>query len=1194
MFEILIYILKGIFQLLMWTWWIIVPIIALFAYQNFRKSKWVESLENVVLSVKIPKDSEKGPTAAEMMFASLHGILKPQKDLKREGSIQEHISFEMVADANSIVFYVWTPKHLQNFVEGQIYAQYPTAEIAKVEDYAKNIDIDQDGTEDCVAGCELKLIKPDYFPIKTFVSFEVDPLAGITGALSKIEAQSEKVWIQILTRPVSDAWRNKGLSYAEGLKNGAASPLSKAGLAKLPTSLLQGFFNAIFPTEDSKGGGGDVRLAHNVETSLACLEEKANKLGFQVKIRLLYIAKTEELAKQHLRMTSGAFKQFNTTLTNGFVPTKIRTGKSVLDEYRARLFHERGFVLNIEEVAILYHLPHASVETPNIVWTSSKKGEPPATLPYEGMVSEKELTVFAETTFRGQPKKFGIKRDDRRRHMYVIGKSGTGKSKLLELLAVSDIQRGEGVGVVDPHGELIHDILKKVPENRIKDIIYFNPADKEFPVGFNPLETTPEFREETTSGFVVALERLFGYSWGPRLEYVLRYAVLALTYTEDATMLSIIRMLTDKDYRKKVLERVEDPVVKTFWLKEWQTYNDRFQAEAVAPILNKVGQFTASPLIRNIVGQAKGTFDFAEAINTQKIILVDLSTGKIGEDNAELIGSFIITKLQIAAMARSKLNPEDRKDFYLYVDEFQNFATGAFATILSEARKYKLNLTLANQYIAQMEETVRDAVFGNVGSLISFRVGATDAAYLEKEFSPVFEKNDLINLDNRHIYLNMLIDGVTTIPFSARSADVLPADPTKDNTGKIILSSREKYSIQKKEIEDKISKWMNIDNIDVADRVDRQATSKFEMSNEQLERGETPKRLDAKKRAARQVTAQTTDFGTKNNTTVHETEKTPIKKQVDPEELKKIIQKLTNEKEAKGHKSSPMVEKISEPSRKEPKPVQKLQDRPAPKREDKEGLKPEERPIEDKAGTQDERIPNHPETDKLRFVEKPLKEEAVTQRSEQPAKTEVKKSVDPEELKRIIQKLTTPAVPEERKSPAEARIIKKNKLPIDSRPTLTSAQKGSDVKPDLKPVNPPSQTERPAPPTQPVAPEVQPINQKPQPTEVPRATTQPVQPKPVDPREPKRLNLTPIRITKVQGGVEIERIKPGEQIEIQPMQGRNIKPPEPLQANRLNILEDDNVRRITRDEFLELKEIRPNEKIVIVPHTEGETQTAKS
>ncbi|RJO59995.1 DUF87 domain-containing protein [candidate division WS5 bacterium] len=1101
MFEILIYILKGIFQLLMWTWWVIVPIIALIAFQNFRKSKWVaENLESVVLGVKIPKNSEKGPTSAEMMFASLHGILKPAKNLKKEGSIQEHISFEMVADANSIMFYVWIPKHLQNFVEGQIYAQYPTAEIATVDDYSKNIDIDHDGTDDCVAGCELRLVKPDYFPIKTFVSFEVDPLAGITGALSKIEGEAEKMWIQILTRPVSDTWRNKGLAYAEGLKSGVGPKLfTKAGvthgLLQLPSIILNVIFSAIFPTDEKGGGGGDAKLPHNVETSLACLEEKANKLGYQVKIRILYIAKSREVAKQHLRVTSGAFKQFNTTLANGFTITKIRTGKDVLDEYRARLFVDKGFILNIEEVASLYHLPHASVETPNIVWTSSKKGEPPANLPYADTpgADQKDLTVFAETTFRGQLRKFGIKKDDRRRHMYVLGKSGSGKSKLLEILAVEDIKRGEGVGIVDPHGELIHDVLKKIPSHRLNDVVYINPADKDYPVGFNPMKATPELREGVASGFVSVFKKQFGYSWGPRLEYLMRYAILALTYYPDTTMLDVVKILTDKDFRKKVLTYVEDPVVKTFWLKEFSTYNDKFATEAVAPILNKVGQFTASPTIRNIIGQTKETFDFEEAMNTRKIILVDLSSGKIGEDNSELLGSLMITKMQLAAMARAKIKPEDRKDFFLYVDEFQNFATDSFAKILSEARKYRLSLALANQYVAQMEETVRDAVFGNVGTLISFRVGATDAAYLEKEFSPTFEKDDLIGLDNQHMYLNMLIDGVASNSFSAKS--IFVEDGTEGNTEKIIALSREKYSRPRAEVEEQIKKWSNVDNLDVDRTIDRQNESKFD-GNDYVRSGQANPSKKAGKETGPSV-IQKRDYKTEKapQRTPEKSkanESVQVKNSVDPEELKKIIQKVT-------------------------RPNQ---------------------PVKEKGGSDEKNIQLKKIEDRKIGKEVPLKKYDNKKEAEE---MPLKKGIAPEELKKIIQK--EKSAQEQSQAGKESPVYTGRETKEKSEIKITKITGGAEVE---------------------------------------RVSESEVPIKP-------RVNIKPI--IQVRQRIPSQAIQ--SQSPLKPLSRPVIKPvsqPQNIPGLNNNISEDENVRKITREEFMNLKEILPNEKIIIIDQKEGESQ----
>ena len=810
------------------------PVILYYSWKNFKKAEFVDNIESIVLSIKVPRNNEKGPIAAEMMFAALHGILQPKSQAKKGTSVQEHISMEFVASINSIEFFVWTPKHLKDFVEGQIYAQFPTAEIAVVEDYSLNIDIDDDKIPDAVVGTEIVLEKDEIYPIKTFLNFDVDPLAGITGMLSKLDHGSERVWIQILAKPVADSWRNKGLGHIK-LKKGGTAPLTKWDYILMPLKIIPEMVSlAISSPPDPKAKKDEKKkeapkLSHSEETELTAIEEKANKLGYKVIVRVLYLSKTQDKAKERIQAVLGAFKQFNTTNLNGFVGTGLYTGNDFLNAYRARLFNKEGYILNIEELASLYHLPHVSVETPNIVWTSSKKSEPPSNLAIiedtDNMCADPDITPLGVTTFRNGMRTFGIRRDDRRRHMYIIGKSGTGKSRLLEYLAVNDILAGEGVAVIDPHGELIDRVMKFIPKERIKDVVYLNPADKDFPIAFNPLESTPEFREEVANGFVSVLKRIFGYSWGPRLEYVLKHTVLALTEAKGSTMLGIVRMLTDKPYRNKVVSQITDPVVQMFWLKEFSTYNDKMATETVAPILNKVGQFTASPVIRNMVGQPVSSIDFAEIMNNQKILLVDLSTGKIGEANSELLGSLIITKIQLAAMARAYMKEEDRKDFYLYVDEFQNFATESFATILSEARKYRLVLTVANQYIAQMEETVRDAVFGNVGSLVSFRVGATDAAYLEKEFEPVFTQNDIINLDNQHIYLNMLIDGVTSVPFSAKT--LRSPEPTNDLSSVITAVSREKYGTPKEKVEEDIRHWYNVDSVIAGVNANEPETSKI-------------------------------------------------------------------------------------------------------------------------------------------------------------------------------------------------------------------------------------------------------------------------------------------------------------------------------------------------------------------------------
>lgn len=825
-------ILGGMWSVVVWTWWIAVPVILYFTWKNWKKAAYVENIESVVLSVKIPKNNEKGPVAAEMMLAAMHGILHPKKQQKKGTSVQEHLSFEIVSTLNAIEFFVWVPKHLKDFVEGQVYAQYPTAEISTVEDYSLNIDIDDDKVDDAVVGTELVLTKDEIYPIKTFLNFDVDPLAGITGMLSKIEHKSEQVWIQIMAKPIDDEWRDGSINHIQNKKGGSGEKFNivhfLVDLLLVPLQLIPIAINTLIsPLTDEqikkqkeqekkkkeKEEKEGPKLSHSEETELTAIEEKANKLGYKVIIRVVYLAKTPDKAKERIQAVIGAFKQFNTTNLNGFMGNGLYAGNDFLAAYRARLFSNNGYVLNIEELASLYHLPHVSVETPNILWTSSKKGEPPSSLHCvdSELPADGELTPIGSTTFRNGQRIFGITRDDRRRHMYIVGKSGTGKSRLLENLAIQDIIRGEGVAVVDPHGELIERILKFIPKERIGDVIYLNPADKDFPIGFNPLEAPEGMREETAKGFISVLKRMFGYSWGPRLEYVLNHTVLALSEVEGSTMLGIVRLLTDKGYRKRIVEQVTDPVVQMFWLKEFSSYNDKMATETVAPILNKVGQFTASAIIRNIVGQPKSSIDFGEIMDTGKILLVDLSTGKIGEVNSELLGSLIITKLQLAAMARAYIPEEERKDFYLYVDEFQNFATDSFATILSEARKYRLSLTIANQYIAQMEETVRDAVFGNVGTLISFRVGATDANYLEKEFEPVFTQNDLINLDNRHIYLNMLINGVTSVPFSAMTLD--SPEVTEDYTAAVTAVSREKYGKPREQVEQEVNQWYNVDSV---------------------------------------------------------------------------------------------------------------------------------------------------------------------------------------------------------------------------------------------------------------------------------------------------------------------------------------------------------------------------------------------
>jgi len=421
---------------------------------------------------------------------------------------------------------------------------------------------------------------------------------------------------------------------------------------------------------------------------------------------------------------------------------------------------------------------------------------------------DNNLTLFAETTFRSQFRKFGIKTDDRRRHMYLIGKTGMGKSTILENMIVEDIRMGRGVAVVDPHGDLAEKVIQFIPSDRVNDVVYFNPSDVDYPFAFNVVEQVePHLRHLVASGLIGVFQKLWADSWGPRLEYILRNSILAILDYPNSTLLGITRMLSDKTFRKKVVEKIQDPVVKAFWIKEFAGYADKFASEAVSPIQNKVGQFLSSSLIRNIVGQVKSSIDLRQIMDEGKILIMNLSKGRIGEDNSELLGAMMITKIQLAAMSRVNIHEAERRDFYLYVDEFQNFATDSFANILSEARKYRLNLIMGHQYIEQLSEKVKFAVFGNVGTLVVFRVGATDAEELVKEFTPVFTEEDLVNLPKYNICLKLMIDGVASDPFSARGLAPLTKEEETGNEEKVIRVSRERYAGQREEVEEKIMRW---------------------------------------------------------------------------------------------------------------------------------------------------------------------------------------------------------------------------------------------------------------------------------------------------------------------------------------------------------------------------------------------------
>ena len=751
--------------------------------------------DHILLMLEVPRTNDKKELAAEQMLAALHGILRTKRELKLSGTLQEHISLEVAAIGQRLRFYIWTPKHLQAFVEGQVYAQYPTVQIfEQEEDYA-----DREMHHTVIHTTELRLNVDETIPIKTFPSFEVDPLAAITATLAKLDKEDEEMWIQIMARPVHDDWHRKGARMVARIKRGGGVFGSGSGMGYAAEAL-----NALL-RPPAPGENKPPEISERDKSRIAAIEEKSNKLGYQVKIRLLYAGHDQHTARLRMQALVGAFKQFNTTNLNGFESKGASFNREKQLEYQTRFFIDNGYILNIEELASLFHLPHTTVETPNIVWATTKTAEPPSNVPIQVPGNEGDISLLGVTNFRGSNTVFGMLRQDRGRHVYILGQTGTGKSGALELLTLSDIYYNQGFAVIDPHGDYAQHILNFIPQRRLEDVVYFNPADTAYPIGFNPLEISdPSLKGHISSELVGVLKRLFADSWGPRLEYILRYSLLALLDYPNSTMLDITRLLTDKKFRANVITYIDDPVVKNFWVTEFASWNDKFASEAVAPVLNKVGAFTANPMIRNIIGQPKSTFNIRKIMDEGKILVVNLSRGLMGEDNAGILGAMMVTKIQLAAMGRQDMPMEERRPFYLYVDEFQNFATDSFATILSEARKYGLNLTVANQYISQMSEPVRNAVFGNVGTIVCFRISPDDAPFLTKYFEPQFEPIDLIQQHSRFFVTTMMIGDEKAPSFSAKTLN-LPS-PSEDLTSRIVALSRERYTQERSVVEDLVRK----------------------------------------------------------------------------------------------------------------------------------------------------------------------------------------------------------------------------------------------------------------------------------------------------------------------------------------------------------------------------------------------------
>lgn len=785
---------------------IIILVVALAAYLAYQKVGKIVKQDYkpsnfVSLNVKVPKAIEKeeienASTAAERMFSSLHGILNSAQERS-----DEVVNLEIYSSKAGISFYVVVPESIKSFVESQIYAQYKGAQITVQEDYLNGFDIKDKKT----TLVNLNLAKKSFFPLKTFLEFDVDPLSSVTGALSEVKGD-DKIVLQMSILPLADSWQEEGHAYTSALKEGTLN--SPSLISKILSALVKGFSNLVFgfPEESGKSSPGK-QLSAVEEKHITIIEEKLGKMGFDSQIKIFVSADSEELNHSYLRSVIGSFRQYSTAHHNSLVQgTMFYEDQQALETLRLRsLGSEETYTFNTEELASIYHFPSGVVATPNISWTNSKKGEPPLNLPIEG-----DVNFFGTTNFRDKEVKFGIKNDqDRMRHMYFVGKTGTGKSTLFENMIIQDIIDGRGCGYIDPHGETIEKILSRIPKNRMNDVVLIDPSNISRPPAINIMECPdPAQKNLLASSILSAFKLQFGYSWGPRLEYLLNFALLTLTEIEGTTLLGITRLLTDKNYRKYILQKTEDPVILKFWNEEYAELEQSFGAEAISPIQNKVGRLLSSTTLRNILGQRNSTIRFDEVMNEKKILLVNLSKGKIGDDNANLMGSLIVNRLTFYAMQRASLMEKDRVPFYLYVDEFQNFATESFVTILSEARKYGLSLHLTHQYTAQLPEPIRDAILGNVGTMIALTLGAQDASTLAPEFMPIFDETDLISQEKYNFYCKLQIEGATSKPFSGRGLPPVYLDDS-NYSAEIKAESSEKYGRPKAYVQEKIKIWLN-------------------------------------------------------------------------------------------------------------------------------------------------------------------------------------------------------------------------------------------------------------------------------------------------------------------------------------------------------------------------------------------------
>lgn len=724
------------------------------------------SLSFVTLQIALPRDNEIKIDAAEQLFASLYSIKKDNwyKFLESEHAV----SFEIVGRKEDIRFYVSVPSELMELVEKQIHGAYPGAEIKAVDEPAV---FDEHGK---VAFKSMVKKNASYYPFQSFRDLPTDPLSSITSFFAKMQ-DGEAAMLQIIVSPAAHGWQSSGQSFIAKSKKDEASP-EHATYAVDPKSL-------------------------------EAIERSTGKAGFEVSIRMVVNAPTKKQADSLLSQFSGTFSQLAgpyNKLTSQKIWLKRLFMIDFIYRYQA-LFRGRS-ILNSEELATLYHFPNKQVETPHIHWLNSKSAPAPAQIPTSGL-------FLGKSVYRGLSRDIYISDKDRARHMYIIGKTGVGKSEFMMDMILQDIRAGKGVCFIDPH-DTVEKILEFIPPERAEDVIYFDPSDIERPMGLNMLEArTEEEKQFVASSIINLMYKLYDPHKtgiiGPRFEHAIRNAMMTVMSEPGATFIEIVRVLTDQKYLQELLPKVQDPIVRRYWTDQIAQTSDFHKSEVLDYIVSKFGRFITDKMMRNIIGQSYSAFDFRKVMDEGKILLINLAKGRIGEENSAFLGLILVPKILVAAMSRQDVTESQRRDFNLYVDEFQNFATPDFATILSEARKYHLNLTVANQFIGQIDEEVKNAVFGNVGTLLSFRVGVQDANFLQHEFTPTFSEADLTNVERYHTFVKTIVDNEPMPPFTMDLTRDLESERAKANpklAEMIKKLSRLKYGKDRNLLEVEIAK----------------------------------------------------------------------------------------------------------------------------------------------------------------------------------------------------------------------------------------------------------------------------------------------------------------------------------------------------------------------------------------------------